>query len=741
MTHRTDPARRPAGGPIVVRPARVVPNRVAAESLIVASTSTLIVVSLALTVLTAVGAAQTLPSGMRAAVVCAVGLTLPGLPIAGLLRLPFNGIFASVVIAVSISANTLLAQLNFGSGIRQPFIIHAVMLAIAAVALCCFVVRWRSDAPAVRSWGELVSAKLRNPITPARRPSIALLTASAVVFGVAVTRLDTRAAGALGVLQALGLDYLFGLLILCTVLAIEYRRPTLDRAMIAIANVVLIVYVTMPVAWADRTAPFSTAYVHAFITNWMVELGTLPPPLDARVSWAGFFSTIAQFMTIGGVQDSDVFIVDASLIFGVLLVFPVYAIGHALGGNPRGAWLGVTVYVLFNWYQQDYFAPQAVAMQLYATVLAVLLWQMKFAAVPNLSGPSWKQFFTAWMRIPGRVAHRTSGWTVGMEMVLVVVIAALVVTHQLTPVAMIAALVLFTLMGLTRHKVLWLAAVLIFVAWFTYGAHDFWQGHLGDIITDIGGVDQNLNASVAARPAGDPVYGRMQYLRIAASVLIVATAAVGLLKMPRGSQKPLLLALAVAPFSIVLVQSYGGEVAIRSFLYASPVLAPLAALVALPLLGVVERQWIAGVATAVAFFTLAVWVTTDRGLNTSFEHTTPEEVAVSRALLDHVDADRLAYWGQGAMYGLSKSFELSPTCLDSSAALAECASPSYVDYVVDSDQDEKYLQYQSGVDPGMIRQAMDILLSDKGFEMMYDGRDIRVLKRDGAPTIDLGDER
>ena len=181
--------------------------------------------------------------------------------------------------------------------------------------------------------------------------------------------------------------------------------------MLASANVVLLVYITMPVAWADRTAPFPTAYTHRNIMNWVADLGVLPPPVDARMSWAGFFSAGAQLMKIGGITDSDVFLVSASLIFGILLMYPLYAIGLAISRSTRIAWLSVTVYIMFNWYQQDYFSPQAVALQLYATILAILLWQLRTAHVPALVGSRMKRMCTASLRVPGRVPRRSRRWT------------------------------------------------------------------------------------------------------------------------------------------------------------------------------------------------------------------------------------------------------------------------------------------------------------------------------------------
>jgi hypothetical protein len=714
---------------------------------VVAASAVLMFVTLGLIVLTMGGAAHILPIGVRTVVVCLVALTLPGLPLAALLRLPSNGIFASVTISVSIAVHMLLAQLNIAAGLKQAYSFEFVILGVSAIATFFLTRRYLhsgdADEPALVTFGRLAFA-LGGFV---RSISFVLLVGAVALFLVSVATIDTFAAGRFGLTQVLGVDYFLGLGLLSAVLAIEYRCAEINRIALAAANVVLIVYVTMPVAWATRTAPFPTAYAHRFITNWVARLEALPPPVDARMSWAGFFSASVQLMKISGIHDSDAFLVSASLVFSVLMIFPVYAIGLAISGSEKAAWLGATIYVLFNWYQQDYFAPQAAAMQFYATILAVLLWQLRSSDVPALSGGRVTKLVTAWMRTPSRVHGRDFRWTQSVEIVLLIIIAAMIVSHQLTPLVTIIALVLFAATGLTRYKLLWLATVLMFVAWFLYGAYAYWEGHLGEIISDIGGVDSNLNSGVANRISGDPVYGQMQYLRIAASMLLFFTAVWGWFRMPRSPWRPLLFALAVSPFMIVLVQSYGGEVAIRCFLYASPVLAPLAATVVIPALQraslATHRRWVSGLMTTVVFFTFGVLVVTNRGLNTAFEQTAPETFSISNQLLDQVaDADQVAYWGQGLAFTLTRGFVLKPACQNTAETLADCtAAAASISYLVDTKQDETYLEYTYGMKPAEIARAVDLLLTDKGFVLAYEGPEVRVLKRKDAPAVSLRADR
>jgi hypothetical protein len=699
-------------------------------------------VSLVLMALSIGGVSASLPVGLRAAIVCLVAVTLPGLPVAALLKLPANGIFASVTVAISLATNLLLSQLNIVAGIRQPYLAHGLLLltAIGATAILARRGNARADQPTIP--GLVAFGRAQLPRLREHRVGIAALAVSMVLFGSAIVRMHTEEAGRLGLLGVLGVDYFAGLALLAVVFAIEYRRGTISPVMLATANTVLLVYVTMPVAWADRTAPFPTAYTHRNIMNWVSDLGVLPPPVDARMSWAGFFSAGAQLMKIGGITDSDVFLVSASLVFGILLIFPVYAIGLAISQDTKLAWLSVTIYILFNWYQQDYFAPQAVAMQLYATILAILLWQLRLADVPDLVGGRVKRIFSASLRTPGRVPGRGRRWTESIELVLVLIIASMVVSHQLTPLVTIAALVLFAALGLTRYKLLWLAAVLIFVSWFVYGAGDFWQGHLGEIISDIGGLDKNINSSVAGRISGDPGYDRMQYLRISASILLFATAGIGWLRMPRGRFRPIAAALSLVPFGLILVQSYGGEVAIRCFVYASPILAPLAAMAVAPFLrrasAPARLVWLTPtVVTALVFFGLSVLVTTNRGLNTSFEQSSHEVLSVTDQLKNQVDTTRLTAWGQGLSYVLPGGIDLDDECFVSASALADCTAHTEAAYVVLTDQDFKYVEYKYGFHPNDIRRTIDILDSAKGFQMMYNGDQVMVLKRIGAPALRL----
>jgi hypothetical protein len=236
----------------------------------------------------------------------------------------------------------------------------------------------------------------------------------------------------------------------------------------------------------------------------------------------------------------------------------------------------------------------------------------------------------------------------------------------------------------------------------------------------------------------------MQLLRIVAALVLMSMAAIGWLRLRRlpRSRPWLIAALALSPFVLVMLQSYGGEVAIRAFLYASPVLSPLAALAVLPLLrprtgrAVVRR--VAAVAAGCVLLLTAVLVTANRGLNISFERTTPHELAIASELVAKIQDAGLGYWGQGALYGVPRNFELADSCFGSAEELATCTAQPDVEYFSNTEQDENFIRLSMGASRETTQGALDLLRTEKGFQTVYDSGGVLVLKRPSAPIIHLG---
>jgi hypothetical protein len=125
----------------------------------------------------------------------------------------------------------------------------------------------------------------------------------------------------------------------------------------------------------------------------------------------------------------------------------------------------------------------------------------------------------------------------------------------------------------------------------------------------------------------------MQGVRIAYSLAYLLLGAFGLWRIRRRPSVLLLALLLAAAGSLVLLQSYGGEVVLRIFVFAAPVLAPLTAVA---IAALAERGPsvlpLSVVPLAVVLFVYGVLGTTARGVNVSFERVTPDDLRAARAL-------------------------------------------------------------------------------------------------------------
>lgn len=704
------------------------------------------------TILVAFDAGSAIPLAARITIATAGAVLLPGVPVVIMLRIPGRALSASLAVSISMATALVLAHFTMVWGRWHPVVNQAVLV-LGALALCG-VAAWtlpRRYTYPVR----------RAPMMTATRAGLlAALAVSVVLFVVAARNIDYRAASSYGIITEVGPLFIVGVVVLCATAAFALTRPRVDHVVMAATSVVLVVYTTMlvPVATGETSVP--TAFVHRGFITTLIESGMLPDAIDARFSWAAFFSAGAQMVVASGLPGAGVFLAGASLVFGGLLLFPLYAIAIVVTGRARLAWLAVVLYQLFNWYQQDYFAPQAVALILYTTVIATLLWQLRRAPLPATAPGLWGFVTTAPRRTLGLVPGFGPVQTTALGAVLLFLVLANTVTHQITPILTIVALTCFALVGVTRYRTLWLAAGLVFAAWFSYGATDFWMGHLQYILAEIGQVGNAVERGVGNRLSGDPTYQSMQYLRIAASGGFAVVAFVGWFLTRRRRTALIAGLVCAAPFSLVVLQSYGGEMIIRCFVLASPVLAPFAALAVASSVALVRRQitgrrraanpapgrMVAVAAGTVMLVLLSLVLTTNRGLNVSFEASTSEIVEVTDDLIESVPPGSKIMSFTYAPHAVGPRRILDPTgpilmfvdgpqCLE---AIGACGLARNPDYVFITSQGTGMLRLQYGMSEEYLNSQIGIISGSGLYTTIFDHAGTIVLRRNDAPPLDLG---
>lgn len=706
---------------------------------------------LVLNILVATSNSGVIPETVRLLVVAAGMLLVPGLPVVIALRIPGRALSGALTVSVSLAATILATQFTMVAEWWSPLTVQTI-LAAGSLAACLATARTlprtftlpRGELQYLRAGGRT------------RAACLAVLAVAGALFALEASRLDFMPAGHYGIVTLIGPAYWIGLTILCGALVFTLTRRHIDHIVMAAGSLVLVAYTTMLVSVASGETSVPTAFVHRGFIDILVAGERLPNGIDARFSWAGFFTAGAHLLTVADLPDASALLEWAPLYMNALLVFPLYAIAVAITGRARSAWLAVVLYQLFNWYQQDYFAPQAVAMLFYCTMIAILLWQLRRAPLPDI-GPGIGRFLiSAPRRTPGLVPGFGKIRTLAIGAVLLLLIVADTVTHQITPILGIIALAFFSLFGATRYRTLWLAAGLVFAAWFSYGAADYWIGHLNSIFGDVGQVGNSVNRGVSQRLSGDPAYQQMQYLRIGASGLFALVAFAGWLLSRRRKVWLVAGAMCAAPFTLVLLQSYGGEMIIRCFVLASPVLAPFAAIAVARAVNWLRgrlgrhaatpsRGWTTVAAGTLALVALGTLLTTNRGLNTAFEASTREQVTVTDEFIAEVPPGTTVMSWSHAPHSNGVRRTLDPLgprmmfidsypCLDDLANCAKTRDPSYV-YL--TTQGTGMLRLQYGMSQEYLDAQLDAILATGRYVPMLERDSITILRRVDSPAIEF----
>ncbi len=206
-------------------------------------------------------------------------------------------------------------------------------------------------------------------------------------------------------------------------------------------------------------------------------------------------------------------------------------------------------------------------------------------------------------------------------------------SHQISPFMIVVAVAALVVVGRCELTGLPLLFGVIMVSWLSFFATGYWTGHLDEIFGGVGSLGTNVGSSVQGRAAhADAQHSAVAYTRLLLAAGLFGLGALGALRRRRsGVRDRALLVLAVVPLSALALQSYGGEVGLRVYLFALPALCLLAASVFFE--GrVSQMSWIEVAAACACAVLLVGGFLVARYGNERFEHTTSDEVAA----LDHV---------------------------------------------------------------------------------------------------------
>jgi hypothetical protein len=476
------------------------------------------------------------------------------------------------------------------------------------------------------------SARPRAPqVSPLRRASRFVVPAASVVIEIlAFHHDDPTQISNLGLIsETPRLVYVLGFALSLS-FAVSLRSRTLDNTRLLAHLFALALLLPGLPGFLEQYPRFSTAWLHVGFVQAIIVHKHPITGLDARFSWPGFFTGIASIVGMAHLGTALPLLRWTPLVLNLAYALPIYIIARVFLESGRKAWLVTWLFILANWVGQDYFSPQGMAYFIFLSCLAIVLVGFRRVGRP-VGDRALRGFLTRLARpLPlNTTVTLTYAQQTGMLVLAMLAAAALSMEHQLTPIALGVDLVALTLAKQTRTAFFSAAVIISVVVWICYGASSFWQGHLLSTLFGSGGTAA-VQATVTNRITGSLGHEIVVYERILFALGVWALAGLAALRgFLKRSPVPLgAVVLAMGPFVMLAVQSYGGEAALRVYLYTLPFM------LILVVAGLADRfpaRSVITTATIVLVSTLVVpLLLIARFGNERFEQVTGGDVAAAR---------------------------------------------------------------------------------------------------------------
>lgn len=335
------------------------------------------------------------------------------------------------------------------------------------------------------------------------------------------------------------------------------RKDWLGSAVVALLGISAVLRLT-PVL-ATEAPLYSWTAKHVGVVDVITNAGTLPVGHDIYFSWPGMFTASAWFVATTGIEAVTLAHWFTPMIH-IVTMGAMAAVARSAGLRREQVLIAVFLAQILWWVGQDYFSPQAVAMALALGVIACAL-QGSSVKAPVTKAGSEKKALAAQEATRGAVP-----WSL-------LLFAATVVTHQLTPFWLIAGLAALAFFGRVPGVAFWIMAIILSgYTWVNWGYVDQYGA-----VSSSSPLDNTQAATVTNDPDSERALAQNIYRVIAVSVWFPSLV-LGLIALWKRRVWAFPgLAIGFSPFALIVVQTYGGEAVLRVFLYSTAGMAVLLA--------------------------------------------------------------------------------------------------------------------------------------------------------------------
>jgi hypothetical protein len=423
---------------------------------------------------------------------------------------------------------------------------------------------------------------------------LALLSIIAlVIWGASLGRIDLNRMNDLGLISVLPWQVFAALVLLSVCFFFSLALPQYSERLAAFQVILLILMLYGLTALIQEVPRFGASWKHVGVIDMILRTASVDPAIDAYNNWPGFFILGALITKAAGMVNAIPLLSWAPVFFNLLYLLPLRMLMLAATPGKRLAWLGIWFFYLANWVGQDYFSPQAFGYFLGLVILSILL---TWFARPG--APAW---LTALQRRPtfvSRLIARLEIWweraeplpnpsqpVQRMALLLVVILGfiVMVASHQLTPFSILAGVAVLVLFDRLTLRGLPLLMAILLGTWIAYMTVAYLSGHLGGMLSYFGAVSDTVGANLTDRLNGSPGHMIVTRLRLVVALYLWGLAFLGGVRRIWNRRLDLNHALlALAPFPLIALQNYGGELLMRIYLFALPFMAFFAAALFLP---------------------------------------------------------------------------------------------------------------------------------------------------------------
>lgn len=402
-----------------------------------------------------------------------------------------------------------------------------------------------------------------------------------LLWALSLGRIEQAKMNDLGLISALppSIFLAFGVLVASFCLSLRRNGSQLVPALHVIA-LILMVYGITPLI--DEVPRYSVTWRHIGVAEYVARTGDVDPGIDAYFNWPGFFIMTAFLTEVAGTSARS-FVDWAPVFYNLLYLGPLLILFRAATSDARLVWSGVWIFYLANWIGQDYFSPQGLMFFLYLAALAVLLrWFQQRRARPRLARLG--RIFEPLVR---RLPHGTEAPSeelrpaqrAALMAIVILLLAATVPSHQLTPFMAFMSIAALVAFNRCSARLLPVLIVVLVAAWMSFMAITYLHGHLEQLTGGVGKLDETAKANVGSRLHGSREHVAVVYVRLLLTAGVWGLALLGGLRaLWQDGRRVLPYALvALAPFPLLPLQPYGGEMLMRVYLFALPLAALFAA--------------------------------------------------------------------------------------------------------------------------------------------------------------------